>query len=95
MDLICKVFQDLSQPLDVIVSNQEPVDTGESVVWHESKSHFTLWPRAVTMNLGGLLKPIRRLSHGKLNLNFVWSLVKCSSKTHAAGLSTECYSTTF
>lgn len=30
--LLCKVFQDVSQPLDVIVSNQEPVDTGKSVV---------------------------------------------------------------
>ena len=32
MDILCKIFHDLSQPLDVIVSNREPGDTGKSVV---------------------------------------------------------------
>ena len=32
MDLLCKIFHDLSQPLDVTVSNREPGDTGKSVL---------------------------------------------------------------
>ena len=51
--------------------------------------HFTLWPRAVTMNLWGPSKLTWRPYHE--NFNFVWSRAfKCSVKTYANGFSTEC-----